>query len=64
MVVLTDPDAIDTGIAIYRQLDGGKLLGRVYINIMPTFYDPAKFFEKFGWVAYKEQLKQSKRLID
>jgi DNA primase len=64
VVVMTDPDAIDRGIEIYRQLDGGKLLGRVFINILPMKYDPAKYFEKFGWEAYKAQLRLSKRLID
>lgn len=64
VVVLTDPDAIDDGVAIYRELDGGKLMGRVYINFMPKYYDPAKYFEKFGWENYKKQLMLNKRLLD
>lgn len=64
VVVLTDPDAVDDGVAFYRQLDGGKLLGRVLINFMPKYYDPAKYFEKFGMESYKRQLMQSHRLKD
>jgi DNA primase len=64
VVVLVDPDAVDDGIAFYRQLDGGKLLGRVLINFMPKYYDPAKYFEKYGFENYKRQLTQSYRLKD
>jgi DNA primase len=64
VVILVDPDAVDDGIAFYRQLDGGKLLGRVLINFMPKYYDPAKYFEKFGMENYKRQLAQSYRLKD
>ena len=64
VIVLTDPDAVNDGINIYRQLDGGKLLGKVLINFMPKFYDPAKYFEKFGLEAYKKQLIDSRRLED
>lgn len=64
VVILTDPDAKETGISIYRELDGGRLLGKVFINFLPSKIDPAKFFEKFGFEAYKTQLRKSIRLID
>lgn len=64
IVVLVDPDAVETGMAIYRQLDGGKLMGKVFINFLPKYYDPAKFFERFGLEAYKQQLRLNKRLFD
>lgn len=64
VVILTDPDAVEAGVKFYRQLDGGKLLGRVLINFLPTYYDPAKFFEKFGMEEYKKQLIKSYRLKD
>lgn len=64
IVVLTDPDAVDEGVEFYRQLDGGRLLGKILINFMPKYYDPAKYFEKFGFENYKKQLMQSHRLKD
>lgn len=64
VVILVDPDAVDDGVAFYRQLDGGKLMGRVLINFLPKYYDPAKFYEKFGLGNYKRQLMQSYRLKD
>ena len=64
VVILTDPDAVNDGVEFYQQLDGGKLMGRVLINFMPKYYDPAKYFEKFGFESYKRQLMQSHRLKD
>lgn len=64
VVILVDPDAVDAGVKFYRQLDGGKLLGKVLINFLPKYYDPAKFYEKFGYAAYTQQLIKSYRLKD
>lgn len=64
IVILTDPDAVEDGVKFYRQLDGGRLLGKVLINFLPKYYDPAKFFEKFGMQNYKKQLMMSHRLKD
>lgn len=64
IIIITDPDAQNDGIDIYRELDGGRLLGKILINFLPEGYDPAKFFSTFGFEKYKEQLKNSVRLID
>lgn len=64
VVILVDPDAVNDGVEFYRQLDGGRLMGQILINFLPKYYDPAKFFEKFGFEQYKQQLIKSYRLID
>jgi predicted RNA-binding Zn-ribbon protein involved in translation (DUF1610 family) len=57
IVLVLDPDAWERTKLIYNQLDGGRLMGRVYIVKMPTFVnekgkeegiDVSKFNELYG----------------
>jgi len=48
IVVLLDDDAYNDAKNIYRQLNFGKLRGRIRICKPPSGYDPSKVYEKLG----------------
>ena len=48
IVVLLDDDALEDAKRIYRQLNFGRLLGKIRICPMPENYDPSLVHQKFG----------------
>ena len=64
IVILLDGDAFENTKSIYRQLDAGRLRGRIRYIKMPTKLDISDVHKKYGNKGILKILRRSKRFKD
>lgn len=64
IVILLDSDAYDDAKSLYKQLNFGKLYGRIRICKVPEGYDPSKIYEKLGRKGIVKLMKSADKLSE
>lgn len=64
IVIVLDDDAWEDAKNLYRQIDVGRLRGRIKIVRCPEGYDPSKVYEKLGARGITKLLRTARYLSD
>lgn len=62
IIIVLDPDAIDDAKKIAYRLDGGRLMNKVLLNIMPEGHDVSSFNQTYGNQNLKQWLTKNIKL--
>lgn len=61
VVIVLDPDAIDNAIEIYKELNFGRLHGKIKLCTPPEGHDASSIFQRLGNKGVIKLLKSAKR---